>query len=251
MTRLERSGGAGWQRALIPVGLLLSVGAHALLASSIDLEKREPPRRDTWSVVTVAPPPPPPPPPEPPPPPPPEPPPEPPKPKTKPKVVEAKDTTKAPTPTTPTEAQPQPNKPVRRTTGLSASSFAKGSGTGLSADAGTTMSGAPGGPKMTIDEAASSVAYSAVTSRPTCERPPLTVPDEVAKDGVEGQVRVVFDVAETGAVQRVRVTGRLHPAADAACVAAWSRARCKPGAQGGEAVMVTNMPYYCTFKAID
>ena len=30
---LERSGGAGWQRALIPLGLLLSVGAHALLAA--------------------------------------------------------------------------------------------------------------------------------------------------------------------------------------------------------------------------
>lgn len=249
MTRLERSGGPAWQRALVPLGVLLSVSAHAVIALTVDLDERQPPKRDTWSVVTVAPPPPPPP--EPPKPPEVEPPPEPPKPKAKPKVVDIKDTTTKPPPTPTPEVAPEPGKTVRRTAGLSASSFAKGSGTGLSADAGTTLGTAPGGPKMTIEEAASSVAYSAVTSRPVCERPALSVPEEVAKDQIEGQVRVVFDVNERGGVQRVRVTGRLHPAADAACVAAWSKARCTPGAQGGEPVLVTNMPYYCTFKAID
>jgi protein TonB len=248
LTRLEASSGAGWQRALVPVGVLLSLGIHGIIAMSVDLEERKPARRDTWAVVTAAPPPPPPPAPEPPPPPP-EPPP--PKPKTKPKVVDIQDTTTKPPPTPTPEVAPEPTKTVRRTAGLSASSFAKGSGTGLSADAGTTLAAAPGGKKLTIEEAANSVAYSAVTSRPVCERPALDVPEAVAKEQVEGQVRVVFDVNERGGVQRVRVTGRLHPAADAACVAAWSKARCTPGAQGGEPVLVTNMPYYCTFKAID
>jgi TonB family protein len=140
---------------------------------------------------------------------------------------------------------------VRRVAGLSASSFAKTGGTGFTADAGTTLGAAPTKEKMTVEEAQQSVAYSAVTSRPTCDRPPFVVPEAVAAAGVEGQIRVVFDVSDTGQVQRVRVTGRLHPEADAACVAAWTKARCTPGQQGGTPVTVTNMPYYCTIKAID
>jgi TonB family protein len=135
--------------------------------------------------------------------------------------------------------------------GLSASSFAKTGGTGFTADAGTTLGAAPTKEKMTVEEAQQSVAYSAVTSRPTCDRPPFVVPEAVAAAGVEGQIRVVFDVSDTGQVQRVRVTGRLHPEADAACVAAWTKARCTPGQQGGTPVTVTNMPYYGTIKAID
>jgi len=192
----------------------------------------------------------PPPPPEaPPPPPPPPPPPEPKKPPaTRAAPVPFQETTAAPPP----EAAPPPtNRPVRRVTGLSATSFAPGSGSGLQVNAGTTLAGASGSERMTLDEAAVAVPFAAVTTQPRCPRPALTVPDAVREAGIEGTVRVVFDVAADGRVRDVRLTGGLHPDADAACVAAWAAVRCRPGQQGDTPVTVTQMPYLCTFKAVE
>ena len=248
MTTLDRGESPTWQRALVPVGLLLSLSVHAVFAMTVEVPP--PPRKvaERWVEMTIATPPAPPPPPPPAPAPAPAPVP-PPKPKSVPKVVDAAEIPKASAPAA--AAAEASAKPPRRVAGLSASSFATGSGTGFAADAGTTLGVAPSAAKMTIEEARDSVAYSAVSARPTCERPPFVVPEAVAAAGIEGQVRVVFDVTAEGKVQRVRVTGRLHPEADAACAAAWAQTRCTPGRQGDGAVTVTNMPYFCTIKAID
>ncbi len=248
-TTLDFGGSPPWQRWMLVGGIALSVGLHVLIARYAFPDGAAPEKADTWVEMTVV---------QPPPPPPvqevvvePLPPPEAPKPKPKPKPVpekvEFKDTTKQPQP----EDAPPTKKPVRRVVGLSASSFAEGSGNGVSARAGTTLGSGSKTDTMSIEEAATSVAYGAVTTRPKCSQPPLEVPESVIEAEVEGQVKIVFDVDGTGKVRNVRVTRKLHPGADAACVSAWTQARCKPGQQGSDAVTVTNMPYYCTFKAIN
>ena len=258
-TRLDFGASPSWQRWVLPGALVVSAALHLLVAkTALPEDGAPPPRRDTWVELAVVPPPPPPEPVVAPPPPEPEPAPEPkpkpkpnpkpkPKPEPEPQKVDFDETTTEPQP----EDAPPTTKPVRRVVGLSASSFAEGSGSGTTARAGTTLGSGSKSETMSIDEAKETVAYGAVATRPRCSQPPLTVPEDVIADGVEGQVKVVFDVDGTGRVQNVRLTRRLHPSADAACVAAWKQARCKPGKQGKTPVTVTNMPYYCTFKAID
>ena len=79
----------------------------------------------------------------------------------------------------------------------------------------------------------------------------MQVPDSLIEAEITGSVHIAFDVLNSGTVRNVRVVRPLHPDADAACIAAWSSVRCKPGKQAGDPVTVTNMPYICTFKAID
>ena len=241
MTRLDTGRASGWRRWIPALGLGLSLGVHAAIAFGVRVEAPVQAAVDQWLPMTVvAPPPPPPPPPpvaEPAPPP-------------SPRKVKFQETAKEPPPPDAPPPPPSP-KPVRRVTGLSASSFAQNGTSGVSARAGTTLGDAPVGKGLTLEEAKESVAYAAVASRPSCSRPILDVPEAVAKEGVEGEVRVLFDVGSDGKVVNVRVTGPLHPAADEACARAWTRARCKPGKQGETPVTVTEMPYFCRFKAVE
>lgn len=231
-----------WLLAVRGGGLTASVIAHVLFARYALVERADPGKKNTWvemSVVET-----PPPPPEAPPPPPPEP--EPPKPKPKPEKVEFKDTVKEPPP-----EQPPPEKQIRRVQGLTASSFAQGSGTGFAARAGTTLATRATDETLTVEEAARSVSFIAATVQPKCRHPTLEVPQEVIDAEIEGTVDVLFDVTAQGAVVDVRVTRGLDPAADAACVRSWMQARCKPGRKGDTAVTVTNMPHGCRYKAIE
>ncbi len=229
-----------WQKT---TGMMASIGIHLALAWFI-VHNRDA-RTETveqWVEMTIientppeAPPPP-------------EPEPEPEKPKPPPAPVKFEDTVKTPPP----EAAPPPRK-VRRVTGLSANSFAKGSGTGVSVRAGTTLSQKAGKETMGLDEAKGPISYTATTTRPKCRKPPLneiTVPPEIREQGIEGTVHVQLDISATGKVEAVRVTRPIHPVADRACASMWRRARCKPGKQGDTPVPVLQIPHRCTYKAL-
>lgn len=148
---------------------------------------------------------------------------------------------------------PDPPPPVRRVQGLSASSFAEGSSTGIQLRAGNSLAIAAEESGMTLDEAEQTgepVAYSVVTTAPRCRKPKLDVPTSVRADGVEGTVSLLLDIGADGSVLDVDVVRGLTPDADAACVAAWQRARCRPGRQGQTPVAVLDLPHSCTFKAL-
>ena len=238
-----------WQRALkvgavvVSLGLHLGLGAGGNYYAALHAVKE---KADTWvEMVVVVPPEPPPPPP------PPEPEPEEPepKPKPKPKKVEFEETVKEPPPP---EAKPERRR-VRRVQGLSRSSFGEGGATGIDARAGTDLGVAATDETLTLDEAAESVAFAAVTVAPKCKTPAITLSDEdlttIKAEEIEGSVRILFDVHADGAVRNVRVSKGLHPVADSACVKGWTGHRCKPGKQGDEAVTVTGMSYGCRYKA--
>jgi periplasmic protein TonB len=145
----------------------------------------------------------------------------------------------------PAPASPETVAPRRVVQGLSASSFAPGSG--VAVRAGNTLSVAAEGPGAALDAIPS---FAAAVERPKCRRPPLSIPDSVRRDRVEGLVGILFDVGADGRVSNVRVTDSLTPDADAACVSAWSGTHCKPGTDGTVAVPVADMPFTCRFEAI-
>jgi protein TonB len=147
-------------------------------------------------------------------------------------------------PPPPAQAEPLPRRVVQ---GLSASSFAPGSGTGVAVRAGNTLSAAAVGHGAPLDAIPT---YAAAVERPKCKKPSLKIPDSVRRDRVEGLVGITFDVAADGRVSNVRVTDPLSPDADAACVSAWSGTTCKPGTDGSAAVAVTDVPFTCRFEAI-
>jgi protein TonB len=176
-----------------------------------------------------------------------------PKPKPKPKRIDSKDI-----PPDPEEAPPEPppekKKQVRRVQGLKASSFAEGGQTGLNVRAGTTLQTSAGNETLSIKEASESTAisYAAATTQPRLKkRPPLEVPQSVIDNGIEGTVQIVISINADGSVSDAKVTKKLHPDADHACLKSWKQAKFKPAKQGDAPVSITNFPRRCRFKAMD
>jgi len=233
----------GWYRVLRAGAIFLSIAFHGALAWMAMQEHPEQKQKETWVEMTVVQPRPPPPPP----------PPEPPKPKPTPKAVDFTKTVKEPPKDQP-EAAPE-KRVVRRIQGLSASSFAAGSGTGLDARAGTTLGTRATDDTLSLDQAKNAVSYAAATVQPRLRfKPPLEVPDAVKTNNVEGTVEVLLDLDVTGKVVKVTLApGRaaLGSGAEDACLAAWRQARYSPAMQGDVAVPVTNVPQRCTFKALE
>ena len=241
-----------WRRALSSGGVLFSVGAHVLFALwlvGIDVDKQV---EEIWVEMAVVSEPKPeePPPPEPPPP-------EPPKPKVVPEAVKFKDMLDAPPPDAPPPDAPPPEqrKPVRLTQGLSASSFAEGSGTGVNARAGNSTSVAAGKDTMTIDEATGpfvSQPYASVTTKPRMKSvPPVEVPAEAQKAEVQGSWTILLDIDVNGAPTSATFGGQVGFGVEEACVAAWMRSRWKPGLQDGVPVPVKGIPMKCVIKIVE
>ncbi len=167
----------------------------------------------------------------------------------RPDVVDYDQTVEDPTPDAPPESAPA-DKPVRLVQGLSASSFAQG-GTGFSVRAGTTLRTKATDDTMDLDEAANSVAFSAVTRQPRVRSwPRVVVPDSVKALGLEGVVKLRLDIDDEGRVLDVRVEQGLHPDADRACIDAWRKARIAPARQGDRTVTVLNVPYRCRIEIL-
>lgn len=227
-------------------GIIASIVVHLLLGWLLykDPETRE--RVEEWVEMVVAAPPPLP---EEPPPPPPKV--DKPKPKKKrPKKVKASQTTEQPPPEA-DAGEVQDDKPVRRIQGLSASSFAQGSGTGFSVRAGTSLGVEATDETMDLDEAAEAVSYGAVAERPKCKKPKTTAPPSAIEDELEGTVEVLFDVTSEGQVTNVRVVQGIRADVDRHCIRAWSAVQCKPGRLlDSSPVTVTDMRYLCTYKGI-
>jgi TonB family protein len=226
--------GSAW---LVPVGIGVSLLFHAVAAAAILQQPERAAEAAKWveMVVTTAPPggagggP----------------------PRPPPKAVKF---TEIPPPEVapPPDAPPPPEtpRPIRRITqGLSASSFAPGSGTGLDARAGNSTRVAATSPGMTIDEAAAPRSFASVTTPPKSRvRPMMEVPKEAQEAGVEGEVRVSLDIGADGSVVAVRVLHDLGHGTGEACAEAWKKAKFVPGNQDGKPVAVLGVPQVCTVR---
>ena len=158
-------------------------------------------------------------------------------------------------PEEPPEEAPEP-PPRRIVQGLSSDSFSEGSGTNLSLRAGTTVATEATEATMGLDEAAADrhapVAYTQVKRAPRIRRKPrLEVPSELVEAELQGRVEVEVTVSPEGTVVDVVVVSSLHPAADAACIAALRDSRWRPGTVDGEPVTVTGVPWSCRFEMVE
>lgn len=242
----------GRRRALLALAVLLSVGAHVVVAGSVARIERPTTEERVWAeMIVVETPPPVEQPPEPPPPPP-----EPPKPRPVPQeVVDFEETTTQPPP----DAPPPPDrKPVRRLVqGLSNDSFVEGPTTGLQVSAGNTAAARQTKEKVdpeTIGEF-QQVAYERVTTAPKLtRRPMITAPETEAfkAANVSGSVKLSLVIGADGKVLEASVVQALHPDADAACVRDVKLlSRWAPGTQEGSPVTVRGVPYTCTYLPRD
>jgi TonB family protein len=102
---------------------------------------------------------------------------------------------------------------------------------------------------MGLEEAG--VAWTAVSAMPKCRKPDMSAPPEVRAAGIEGTVEVLLDVDEHGTVVRGVVVESLSPEADAACLAAWKQTRCDAAKMADAPVAVREVPFRCTFQAMD
>ena len=245
--------GTAWWKGTIPA-LVVSFGLHAAAGAAVLTIKVVEEVQPEWveMVVHTPEPPPEPPPPEPEP----EPEPEKPKPEKKkkappPEPVEFEETTAEPPP----EAPPDKPKPRRLVQGLSASSFAEGSGTGVSARAGTTLSTKATTDTMGIDEAENwtDVPYASVTTKPKLKGglPRIEVPQEAIDNEIEGTWPIIIDISEQGRVVKARMPQKAGYGIDEACLSAWKTTRWKPGERDGTPVSVVNIPMKCTIQALD
>ncbi len=174
----------------------------------------------------------------------------PPPPKERSKVVEYDQTVEDPTPEAPVEQAPA-EQPVRTVQGLSATSFAAGSGVGFSVRAGTTVRTRATDELMDLDQASKSVAFSALTRQPRVRsKPPLRVPQSVQDLRLTGVIQVLVDIDDQGEVSEVRLVEGLHPEADRACLEAWRGASFTPAMQGETAVAVRNAPFRCRIEQV-
>ena len=150
--------------------------------------------------------------------------------KKKPKKIDFKDIPKEPPPKI-DEPPPKEKKQVRRVQGLKATSFAKNGTSGLQVRAGTTLNTQATDEILSLEEAKNSTAisYAAATKQPRVKkRPKLDIPDIVKKEGIEGSVKIVIDIDETGKVTDTRLLKGLHPDADQACLRSWKTAIFSP-----------------------
>ncbi len=222
------------------LAVLGSVALHLALAGSASLVPPRTPVGLVWAEMTVVKPPPPPPPPPP--------------------LPEPEPEPEKPKPRAPVEAEPEPDPPVAEVDtvpvvvqGLSQTSFAEGSGTAFTVRAGTTTSVRAEGSGLKLGEAVDfkPVAFGAVSKPPKIKRQPvLNVPSELRELGIEGSVQVVLTVVSDGTVSEVKVQKSLHPAADAACIAALRDSRWDPGISGATVQSVSGVPFACTFRKV-
>ncbi len=236
-----------WQRWARMLALPASVGIHLLFA--LYLATRPPPAHAevTWVEMAVVEPPAPDPPAEP------EPEPEP-EPESEPELDAVAFEDALPEAELEARPEPEPERVVRRIQGLSASSFATGSGTGVAVRRGTTTGTAAGDETMDLgdDDPFVLVPVASVTTQPkNCTRPPVEVPKEAIEAEYEGTIRMVLDLDERGRVFRVAFQDRAEHGVEEACQAAALRMRCKPARKDGVPVSITGMPHRCTIKAID
>lgn len=221
-----------WQRWLQRGAWGGSIAFHAVAGMFLLSSRPEAAQTENWVEMAVVEPPPPeaePPPPEP----------EPEKPK--PKPVEKLET--APPPE---EAPPPPRAPIRIAQGLSASSFAPGSGTAFDVRAGTTTKAKAGPDTMTIDEANGPPCTEATVAPKFKIKPTFEVPQAAKDANVEGRISVLVDIDAEGRVTNVRVQTGLGYGTDEACVAAWLKARYKPATRCGTPVPMKGVPQGCT-----
>jgi TonB family protein len=223
-------------RRVGPLGV--SVGLHVLVALALlALKVPEVARQQAWVEMVVAPPPvPQAPPPEPPPP-------------VPTRVAVAADVPVRPQEALEPVAAPEPTPALRRVHGLSSSSFLQNSGTGLAVRAGNSRGVGASDELMGLEEAG--VAWTAVTAMPRCKKPDMTAPEPVRAAGIEGTVEILLDVDAQGAVVRGVVVQSLSPEADAACLAAWKQSRCDAAKMADAPVAVREVPFSCTYRAMD
>jgi hypothetical protein len=144
-----------WQRWLRGGAWGGSIAFHAVAASFLFSSRPEAEAKESWVEMAVVEPPPPEPEPE----------------KPKPKPIE-----KAETAPPPEEAPPPPRAPIRIAQGLSATSFAPGSGTSFDVRAGTTTMAKAGPDTMTLDEANGPPCTEAPVAAKIKSTPPLEIP---------------------------------------------------------------------------
>jgi len=154
----------------------------------------------------------------------------------------------------PVDTQPERRRVVRTIQGLSANSFAEGSGTSIGVRRGNTTAAAATDDTMALgsDEEFVLLPVASVTTQPkNCTRPPVAVPKEAIEAEYEGTLRMTLDLADNGRVMRVYFLDRAEFGVEDACRVAALAMRCKPAKKDGTPVSVTGMPHRCTIKALD
>lgn len=174
----------------------------------------------------------------------------------KPDAVAFEDTVAEAPPEDAGDAAPEerPTRVVRHIQGLSASSFAEGSGTGLAVRRGTSTGLAATDETLGLHDQAGYelLPIATVTTQPRgCTRPPVDVPKEAIAAEYEGTLRMTLDLDETGRVIGVAFLDHADFGVEAACRTAALAMRCRPARRGDVPVPVTGMPHRCTIKALD
>jgi protein TonB len=232
-TALEGDGGHGrW----IALGLVVSLGLHALVAggiSRIPERARSAARWVEMAVHQVE---------QPKPEPQPEPEPEPePEPKP-PETVEYQPETPQPQPPTPVQPTPRPIQ------GLNNQSFLPGSGSGLQVRQGNTTAAQATKEQLDTDVSVP-IPYASVTTPPKIRyKPVLEVPPAVKEAKLQGRVELLLTIDAAGKVSDIEVLQGLHPDADEACKAALRSSRWKAGEKDGAPVVTLKVPYSCKFE---
>ena len=238
------------QKILRATALPMSIGFHGLIAVFlIQAPKESEKKKETWIEMQVVE----------------KPKPEPevkveePKPEPKPEPVtkpkpKKKKKKKKPKKKKPPEPPPKKPKKLRRVQGLKASSFAKNGNTGLTVRAGTTLDEGASKKTLSIEDAKNSTAipFASATTQPRLKRrPQLKIPDSVKEQGIEGVVKIVINISNTGRVTRAKVTRSLSPDADKACLESWKKAKFQPAKKGDQPTAVSNFPRRCRYKAAE
>ena len=149
----------------------------------------------------------------------------------------------------PPEEKPPPRRIIQ---GLSASSFAQGSGTGIQVRAGTTVQVEATDDLMDLEEAPS-VHFASVTEPPRLRgsAPAIEVPKEAIEAGVEGSWTVYVNIDAAGSAIEARMSSEVGYGIDAACISAWKRSRWRAGKKDDNPIAVNGIPMKCTIRALD